>query len=239
MTFVVLRATHLRSLWERILARTKPKPPRDQRVFGITEVFLSVWSDAWYLWRLCFVQTVRCHGLEHPRGIVDHRVTKFVKVWKSPEDLPRVIGRGLCDLSSRRIRWGLGVQSYVFRTRCPGLCVLEFKYSAAPTRRTTETTVGTGLPNHCLPELTSSISSTLSFPHNCVVCLFISVFEDFDWRLSQFPQFNFFSLFVFILCYPVFTFSVLYACLHFIMMTMLVFCYAYFWVLIPLQVVLR
>src|SRR3954467_1593614 len=38
----------------------------------------------------------------------------------------------------------------MLRTGCPGLCVLEFKYSAAPTRRTTETTVGTGLPNHCL-----------------------------------------------------------------------------------------
>ena len=29
-------------------------------------------------------------------------------------------------------------------------------------------------------KLTSSISSTLSFPHNFVVCVFISVFEDFD-----------------------------------------------------------
>ena len=87
--------------------------------------------------------------------------------------------------------------------------------------------------------LTGSISSTLSFLHYCVEWLFISVFEDFDWRLSQFAQFNFFSLFVFILCYPVFTLFVLCACLHFIMMTMSVSCYAYFWVLIPLQVVLH
>ena len=36
------------------------------------------------------------------------------------------------------------------RTVCPGLCVLRFKYLAAPTRRTTETAVGTSLPNHCL-----------------------------------------------------------------------------------------
>ena len=48
-------------------------------------------------------------------------------------------------------------------------------------------------------KLTGSIPSTLSFPHNRVVCLFISVFEDFDGRLSQFPQFNFFSLSVFFL----------------------------------------
>ena len=58
-------------------------------------------------------------------------------------------------------------------------------------------------------KLTGSISSTLSFPHNCVVCLFISVFEDFDWRLSQFPQFNFFSLSVFILLSCVYAFCTL------------------------------
>ena len=61
-------------------------------------------SDACYLSRLSFFQMVSLHGLEHPRGIVDRRVTEFVKVRKSPEDLLRVIGRGLCDLSSRTIR---------------------------------------------------------------------------------------------------------------------------------------
>ena len=81
----------------------------------------------------------------------------------------------------------------------PGLGVLEFKYSAAPTRCTTETTVGTGLPNHCLHRanwfylLNSFISSCM------LLCVCSYLFEDFDWRLSQFPQFNFFSLFVFFL----------------------------------------
>src|SRR3990170_406283 len=36
------------------------------------------------------------------------------------------------------------------RSVCSGLCVLRFKYLAAPTRRITVTSVGTGLPNHCL-----------------------------------------------------------------------------------------
>ena len=154
---------------------------------------------------------------------MDHRVTEFVKVWKSPEDLPQVIGRGLCDLSSRRIRWGL--------------CDLRFKYLAAPTRRKLRQQLELVYQIIVFTKLTGSISSTLSFPHNCVVLLFISVFEDFDWRLPQLPQFNFFSLFVFILCYVVLTLSVLCACLHFIMMIMLVLCYVYFWVLIPLLVV--
>ena len=91
--------------------------------------------------------------------IVDRRVTEFVKVQKSLEDLPRVIGRGLCDLSSRRIRWGL--------------CVLRFKYLATPTRCTTETAVGTGLPNHCLHQ-------AYWFYHFLItvfVCLFISVWS--------------------------------------------------------------
>ena len=52
-----------------------------------------------------------------------------------------------------------------------GTCVLRFKYLAAPTRRTTVTTVGTGLPNHYLHQATGFISSTLLFPHFCVVVL--------------------------------------------------------------------
>ena len=64
-----------------------------------------------------------------------------------------------------------------------GLCVLRFKYLAAPTRCTTETAVGTGLPNHCLHRATGSISSTLSFPHSDTVVLdcycFKTLTEDF------------------------------------------------------------
>ena len=66
------------------------------------------------------------------------------------------------------------------RTVCPGLCVLRFKYLAAPTRRTTVATVGTVYQIIVFTKLTGSISSTLSFPHNRVVHLFIFVFEDFD-----------------------------------------------------------
>ena len=54
------------------------------------------------------------------------------------------------------------------RTVCHGVGVLRFKYLAAPSRRTTVTTIGTGLPNHRLHRAVGSISSTLSFPHSCV-----------------------------------------------------------------------
>ena len=70
------------------------------------------------------------------------------------------------------------------RTVCPRLGVLEFKYSAAPTRRTTETAVATGLPNHCLHQpnwfyfLNSFISSSL------LLCACSYLFEDF--RLKTF-----------------------------------------------------
>ena len=120
---------------------------------------------------------------------MDRRVIESVKVWKSPKDLPRVIGRGLCDLSSRRIRWGLSVLSYVFRTGCPRLCVLRFKYLASLTRRTTVTIVGTGLPNHYLDRanwfqfLNPSISSFL-----CCVLVHIylkTLTEDFLNFLSS------------------------------------------------------
>ena len=72
---------------------------------------------------------------------------------------------------------------------CPGLCVLGFKYLTAPTRRTTETAVGTGLPNHCLHQaywfyfLNSFISSLL-----CCVLVHIclkTLTEDFLHFLSS------------------------------------------------------
>ena len=138
-------------------------------------------SDACYLWRLCFFQTVRRQGLEHPRGIVDRRVTKSVKVWKSHEDLPRVIGRGLCDLSSRRIRWGLGVLSCVFRTGCPGLCVLRLKYLAALTRRTVVTATGTGPTNHCLQRVTGFIFPSLYLLLLLVKSLYVRTIFCLHW----------------------------------------------------------
>ena len=60
-------------------------------------------------------------------------------------------------------------------TVCPGLCVLRFEYLAAPTRRTTVTAVGTGLPSHYLYQanwfyfLNPSISSLLC-------CVFVHIY---------------------------------------------------------------
>ena len=64
-------------------------------------------------------------------------------------------------------------------TLCPGLGVLRFKYLAASTRCTTETAVGTGLPNHCLHRaywfyFLNSLNSS------CVLlCACSYLFEDF------------------------------------------------------------
>ena len=111
-----------------------------------------------------------------------------MKVWKSPEDLPRVIGRGLCDLSSRRIRWGLGVLSCVFRTGCPRLCVLRFKYLVALTRRTVVTATGTGPTNPCPHQATGSILY-LSLLTVCLREVFACLADLIDftvWRLLLF-----------------------------------------------------
>ena len=56
-------------------------------------------------------------------------------------------------------------------TVCPGLCVLRFKYLAAPTRRTTVRQLELVYQIIVFTKPTGSISSTLSFPHYCVVCL--------------------------------------------------------------------
>ena len=113
------------------------------------------------------------------------------------------------------------------RTVCSGQCVLRFKYLAAPTRRTTVTAVGTGLPNHCLHQATGLISSTLSFPHSCVEVLdrycLKTLTEDFLNFLSSISL-----VCLSLACISCVMLSVLCACFHFIMMTMLVFCYAYF-----------
>ena len=187
-------------------------------------------SDAYFLWRLCFFQTVRRQGLEHPRGIVDCRVTEFVKVQKSPEDLPRVIGWGLCDLSSRRIRWGLCVRDWV-----------SSSLNTQPLQPDVQLRQQLELVYQIIvfTKLTGSISSTLSFPQVCCyvfvrICL-KTLIEDFLNFLSSISSVCSSSS----LCYPVFTLSVLCACLHFIMMTMSMFLCVPFWVLIPLQVVLH
>ena len=57
---------------------------------------------------------VRHHGLEYPRVIVGRRVTESVKVWKSPKDLPRVIGEVCVTLAQ-----GEYGEDCVFGTMCP------------------------------------------------------------------------------------------------------------------------
>ena len=161
---------------------------------------------------------------------MDHRVTEFVKVRKSPEDLPRVIGRGLWDLSWRRIRWGLCVRDWV-----------SSSLNTQPLQPDVQLRQQLELVYQIIvfTKPPGSISSTLSFPHVCCcvpvhICLktLTKVFLNFLRSISSVCPSSF-------LCYPVFTLSVLCVCLHLAMMTMLVFCYVYFWVLIPLLVVLQ
>ena len=101
------------------------------------------------------------------------------------------------------------------RTVCPGLCVLEFKYLAAPIRRTTVTSVGTGRPNHYLHQ------AYWFYFLNPFIFSFICwwtwslLFEDFDWRLSLIPQYYFFSQFVFVLLIPCLCFLYSVFCLSF------------------------
>ena len=115
----------------------------------------------YYTWGLWILQPVRRRVLSIQETL---RIAGERSLWmfgSLPWRLTRVIGRGLCDLSSRGIWWGLGVLSCVFRTGCPGLCVLRFKYLAALTGRTIVTATRTGPTNHCLQRVTGFI---LPFP---------------------------------------------------------------------------
>ena len=75
---------------------------------------------------------------------------------------------------------------------CPGLCVLRFKYLGAPTRRTTVTTVGTGLPNHCLHQANwfYFLNSFISWLPCCMLVhiLFEDLLKTFSISSVQFLQ---------------------------------------------------
>ena len=115
----------------------------------------------YYTWGLCILQPVRRRVLSIQETLWIAGEQSLWRFGSLPWRLTRVIGRGLCDLSSRGIRWGLRVLSCVFRNGCPGPCVLRFKYLAALTRRIVVTATGTGPTNHCLQWVTGFI---LPFP---------------------------------------------------------------------------
>ena len=106
---------------------------------------------------------------------MDRRVTEFVKVWKSTlKTYHECLGEVYVTLAQGE--YGKDCVSWD--------CVsIWFKYQAAPTRRTTVTIVGTGLPNHCLHQATGSISLTLSSPRLLAVeidhCCLKTLAEDF------------------------------------------------------------
>ena len=100
------------------------------------------------------------------------------------------------------------------RTVCLGLCVLKFKYSAAPTRRTTVTTVGTCRTNHCPPSQLVLFPQPFHFLSYVLMYLIITA-----WR-HWLKTFSISSILILqSVClhpaYPVFTLSILSACLSF------------------------
>ena len=117
----------------------------------------------YYTWGLWILQPDRRRVLSIQESLWIVGEQSLWRFGSLPWRLTRVIGRGLCDLSSRGIRWGLGVLSCVFRTGCPGLCVLRFKYLAAPTRRTVVTATGTGPTHHRLQRVTGFIFTSFFF----------------------------------------------------------------------------
>ena len=169
--------------------RPKPKPKHLQTQSdwaSLKRLFLCG-TDACYLWGLCILQTVRHHGLSIQEELW---VAEWPSLWRLGSRL-KTYHEWLDEVCVTLVQGEYGEYWVSWAacsvTGCPELRVLEFKYSAAPTRRTTETSVGTGLPNHCLHRahwfylLISFISSCL------LLCACSYLFEDFDWRLSQFP----------------------------------------------------
>ena len=144
-----------------------------------------------------------------------------MKVWKSAEDLPRVLGE-VCVILAHG-EYGEDCVSSSLNTQPLQLDVqlshqLELVYQLIVCTKPT-----------------GSISSTFHFLIYVLMDLSITVWrhwlKTFSISSIQFLQPHSLQP-----AYPVITLSVLYACFHFIMMTMLLLCYAYTWVLIPLLV---
>ena len=159
--FCHLRATHLEAFEREFLARIKALTTRARENWASLKSSCLCDLMTYYTWGLCILQPVWHRVLSIQETLWIAGEWSMWRFGSLPWRLTRVIGRGLCDLSSRRIQWGLGVLSCVFRTGCPGLCVLRFKYLAAPTRRTVVTATGTGPTNHCLQRVTGFIFTSL------------------------------------------------------------------------------
>ena len=134
--FCRLRATHLEAFEREFLARIKALTTRARENWASLKSSCLCDLKTYYTWGLCILQPVRRRVLSIQETLWIAGERSLWRFGSLPWRLTRVIGRGLCDLSSRGIRWGLGVLSYVFRTGRPGLCVLRFEYLAALTRRT-------------------------------------------------------------------------------------------------------
>ena len=185
--FCRLRATHLEAFEREILARTKPKHPEPKSVRHHCSLSVCV------TWRLITLEDcesssrlgVAFWASKSHCGSPVNEVYEGLEVYL--EDLPEWLGEVYVTLAQ-----GEYGEDWVSWAACSGLGVRDCVSSSLntqPLQPDIQLRQQLELVYQIIifTKLTGSISSTLSFPHSCVVQLFISVFEDFDWRLSQFP----------------------------------------------------
>ena len=142
----------------------------------------SVWSDACYLWRLSFFQTVRRQVLSSPRVIVVCRWTSLWRFWKS---ILKTYHEWLDEI------YGSSFKRSTVRTVCPLSCDL-----AASTRHTIDAAIGTGVPNSIVftdPTWFQFLNPLLlySAAEEFVIC----ILKNLNWSISSrylFSQFIFF-----------------------------------------------
>ena len=87
--------------------------PKTQSDWASLKRFFLCGTDACYLWGLCTLQTIRRHGMSIQEELW---IAEWRSLWRFGSHLWRlttIVGRGLCDLSSRRIWWGSCVQDCV------------------------------------------------------------------------------------------------------------------------------
>ena len=131
---------------EKSLRGQSPKHPEPKECLASLKSFCPRDLKTCYTWGLWILQPVRCRVLSIQESLWIAGERSLWRFGSLPWRLTKVIGRGLCVLSSRGIRLRRGLLSWI---------------SASLTRRTVVTATGTGPTNHCLQRVTGFI---LPFP---------------------------------------------------------------------------
>ena len=160
MDFVVWEQPTSEAFEGESLQGQSPNHPEPKECLASLKSFCPRDLKTCYTWGLWILQPVRRRVLSIQESLWIAGERSLWRFGSLPWRLTRVIGRGLCVLSSRGIRWRHGLLSSI---------------SASLTRRTVVTATGTGRTNPCLHNTLvlslTLLTYSLSLWSHCLIAL--------------------------------------------------------------------